>query len=100
MQGANEPVKDKQIKAVLFDMDGVLIDAKEWHYEALNKTLELFGHKIRRSDHLETFDGLTFFPAPNHGFWRSGERTYRDEIVVYPSEGVEQGVAIVGRDGA
>ena len=27
------------IKAILFDMDGVLIDAKEWHYEALNKAL-------------------------------------------------------------
>ena len=25
-----------KIKAVLFDMDGVLIEAKEWHYEALN----------------------------------------------------------------
>ena len=26
-----------KIKAVLFDMDGVLIEAKEWHYEALNQ---------------------------------------------------------------
>ena len=25
------------IKAVVFDMDGVLIDAREWHYEALNQ---------------------------------------------------------------
>ena len=31
-----------QIKAVLFDMDGVLIDAREWHYEALNRALALF----------------------------------------------------------
>ena len=47
-----------QIKAVLFDMDGVLIDAKEWHYEALNEALGIFGHKIRRAEHLETYDGL------------------------------------------
>lgn len=47
-----------EIKAVLFDMDGVLIDAKDWHYEALNKALGLFGHKIRRYEHLETYDGL------------------------------------------
>ena len=35
-----------KIKAVLFDMDGVLIDAKDWHYEALNKALGLFGMEI------------------------------------------------------
>jgi HAD superfamily hydrolase (TIGR01509 family) len=46
------------IKAVLFDMDGVLIDAKEWHYEALNRALDLFGMPISRFDHLTTFDGL------------------------------------------
>lgn len=46
------------IKAILFDMDGVLIDAKEWHYEALNKALNLFGMAISRYDHLTTFDGL------------------------------------------
>lgn len=47
-----------KIKAVLFDMDGVLIDAKDWHYEALNKALGLFGIGISRYDHLHTFDGL------------------------------------------
>jgi HAD superfamily hydrolase (TIGR01509 family) len=47
-----------KIKAVLFDMDGVLIDAKEWHYEALNRALDLFGMPISRIDHLTTFDGL------------------------------------------
>lgn len=46
------------IKAIIFDMDGVLIDAKEWHYEALNKALELFGYEISRYDHLITYDGL------------------------------------------
>lgn len=47
-----------KIKAVIFDMDGVLIDAKEWHYEALNRALALFGYEISRYDHLITYDGL------------------------------------------
>lgn len=46
------------IKAIIFDMDGVLIDAKEWHYEALNRSLKLFGYEINRYDHLTTYDGL------------------------------------------
>jgi beta-phosphoglucomutase len=47
-----------KIKAVIFDMDGVLIDAREWHYEALNRALRLFGMDINRYDHLVTYDGL------------------------------------------
>jgi beta-phosphoglucomutase-like phosphatase (HAD superfamily) len=47
-----------KIKAILFDMDGVLIDAKDWHYEALNKALSLFGMEISHYDHLVTYDGL------------------------------------------
>ena len=47
-----------EIKAILFDMDGVLIDAKDWHYEALNRALDLFGMTISRDEHLSTFDGL------------------------------------------
>ncbi len=48
------------IKAVLFDMDGVLIDAKDWHYEALNYALDLFGIPISssRDEHLSVYDGL------------------------------------------
>ncbi|MBQ6531959.1 MAG: HAD family phosphatase [Solobacterium sp.] len=46
------------IKAVIFDMDGVLIEAKEWHYEALNRALRLFGYEITRHEHLTTYDGL------------------------------------------
>lgn len=46
------------IKVILFDMDGVLIDAREWHYESLNKALSLFGLEISRYDHLTAYDGL------------------------------------------
>ena len=46
------------MKAIIFDMDGVLIDAQEWHYEALNRALALFGYSISRYDHLVVYDGL------------------------------------------
>lgn len=32
---------------------------------------------------LERFEGLTYFPQPNQGFWKFGNMTYRDEIVIY-----------------
>lgn len=81
------------IKAVVFDMDGVLIDAKEWHYEALNKALALFGMEISRSDHLTTFDGLPTrrklellsvtegLPVRLHDFLNRMKQLYTMEIV-------------------
>jgi hypothetical protein len=32
---------------------------------------------------LEEFGGLTYFPQTNQGFWKLGDVTYRDEIVIY-----------------
>ena len=32
---------------------------------------------------LDRFDGLTYFPQPNEGFWTMAGVTYRDQIVVY-----------------
>lgn len=47
------------IKAVIYDLDGVLVDATEWHYESLNEALiEIVGFKISREEHLTTFNGL------------------------------------------
>lgn len=48
-----------KVKAVLFDMDGVLIDAQEWHYEALNEVLDIFGFRITRKMHEDRYDGLS-----------------------------------------
>ncbi len=44
-------------KAVIFDMDGVLIDARDWHFRALNDALDIFGCAISYDDHLKRFDG-------------------------------------------
>jgi hypothetical protein len=32
---------------------------------------------------LDQFEGDTFFPQANEGFWRTGGVTYRDEIVIF-----------------
>jgi hypothetical protein len=32
---------------------------------------------------LDQFGGLTYFPQANQGYWKLGDMTYRDEIVIY-----------------
>lgn len=44
--------------AVIFDLDGVLVDATEWHFDALNRALKLFGYQISRYEHLAEYNGL------------------------------------------
>ena len=46
------------IKLVIFDLDGVLVDARELHYDALNKALASIDEKyvIGRDEHLSTYD--------------------------------------------
>jgi beta-phosphoglucomutase len=82
-----------KIKAVIFDMDGVLIDAKEWHFESLNRALELFGYTINRYDHLVTYDGLPTrkklemlsaergLPRALHGFLNDLKQQYTMDAV-------------------
>lgn len=48
------------IKLVVFDLDGVLVDAKEIHFKALNLALESIDktYVITRDEHLTKYDGL------------------------------------------
>jgi len=46
------------IKVIIFDLDGVLVDARELHYEALNRALTKYDCMITRDEHLSTYDGL------------------------------------------
>jgi len=80
------------IKAILFDMDGVLIEARDWHYEALNRALDCFGMAIQRDEHLAVYDGLPTrrklellsasrgLPRPLHKFLNDLKQRYTMEI--------------------
>jgi HAD superfamily hydrolase (TIGR01509 family) len=85
-----------RISAILFDLDGVLIDATEWHYEALNRALALFGYEISRYEHVSAYDGLPTrrklemltvekgLPAALHGLINELKQIYtREEILAH-----------------
>ena len=48
------------IKLIIFDLDGVLVEAKQIHYDTLNQALREINEKyvITESEHLSTYDGL------------------------------------------
>lgn len=72
-------MKEYDIFIPLFYNDGTIIEAAKFQ----NLQLRL----------LEKFEGLTYFPQPNQGFWKFGNVTYRDEIVVYRVISPEQAEA-------
>ena len=49
-----------KIKLIIFDLDGVLVEAKNIHYEALNEALGK-DYAISWNEHLSTYDGLKTF---------------------------------------
>jgi beta-phosphoglucomutase len=81
------------IKAVIFDLDGVLIDARDWHFQALNRALSLFGLEIPRDDHVVSYDGLPTkkklemlsmergLPAELHPFINRMKQVYTMELI-------------------
>jgi len=47
------------IKVIIFDLDGVLVDTKKIHYEALNIALNKYGFSpVSLDDHNKIYDGL------------------------------------------
>ena len=47
------------IRLAIFDLDGVLVDACEWHRQALNRALRAVSdYEISLEDHVSTFNGI------------------------------------------
>lgn len=61
-------MKEYDIFVPLFYNDGTAIEPEK--FQALQEALD-------------RFDGMTFFPQPNEGYWKMAGATYRDEIVIY-----------------
>jgi beta-phosphoglucomutase len=82
------------IKAIIFDLDGVLVDATEWHYEALNKALKLFGFEINREMHVGEYNGLPTrkklemlsvqkgYPRELHEFTNKLKQNYTKDVIL------------------
>jgi beta-phosphoglucomutase-like phosphatase (HAD superfamily) len=49
------------IKLIIFDLDGVLVNSKELHYEALNKALWSIDpdYQLTYEEHIGKYDGLS-----------------------------------------
>ena len=73
------------VKLIIFDLDGVLVEAKNIHFEALNKALGSYA--ISWNEHLSTYDGLKTFqklemlskkkglPKENHpAIWKNKQK--------------------------
>lgn len=87
---------------IIFDLDGVLIDTKDTHYEALNQALMQVGDEyiISESEHVSTYDGLStseklailsekrLLPASKHQLiWNKKQEITKKELDrVSPSE--------------
>ncbi len=85
--------EEKLIKAVLFDADGVLVDACGLHYVALNRALGTMGWTINQSDHETIYNGLPThkklqrltrdqgFPEDWHGAVHSLKQQFTREMI-------------------
>lgn len=85
------------IKLIIFDLDGVLIDAKEIHYETLNRALAKVGKEyvISREEHLNSYDGLpTLYkldkltndkglPHDQHSKIYNDKQSFTSEVIKY-----------------
>lgn len=98
----------------MFDLDGVLVDATEWHRVGLNRALALFGYTITGYEHVSAYNGLPTraklemlsvekgFPRALHALVGRVKQAYtREDILLHchPSFDKELMVRNLRRDG-
>lgn len=103
-----------RIEAIIFDLDGVLVDAREWHYDSLNRALALFGFEITRGEHESALDGLPTreklayltavraFPPGLHRITNELKQVYTRELIAvhcHPVFTIEHALASLRAEG-
>ncbi|NDG26216.1 MAG: HAD family hydrolase [Proteobacteria bacterium] len=85
---------NSMIKAIIFDLDGVLVDAVEIHYQAFNRAVQLFGFQIPANLHGFSFNGLPTMtklemlsqtcglPRGLHPFINEMKQTFTQELIL------------------
>lgn len=97
-----------EVSAILFDLDGVLVDSRDLHFEALNRALgEVVGarYQITLEEHLAKYDGCSTttklemlsakrgLPASSHQKIWEAKQKYTEELIrstIRPSNTVAQ----------
>lgn len=81
------------IKAVIFDLDGVLVDAVELHYQAFSRAINLFGFDVPPAIHglnynglpttvkLEMLSQISSLPRGLHSFINEMKQVYTQELL-------------------
>jgi len=82
------------IKLIIFDLDGVLTESKDLHYETLNKALSDYRYdKIKRQEHISIYDGLsTYQKLIERNIKISDQKLINDRKQKYTSEVLEKSI--------
>lgn len=83
-------------KLIVFDLDGVLVDACDWHKEALNKALEANGYScISNEDHEVKFNGLpTRVKLEKLGIPEDKQKKINEQKQKYTKDCINKGVFV------
>lgn len=74
------PSINKQIEAVIFDFDGVIVDTEPLHYAAFQRTLEPLGLHFSWQEYVETYIGFDDRDAFKHVFATKGTVLEHDRL--------------------
>lgn len=53
-----DKTRGTHITTILYDLDGVLIETKKWHFNTLNTALKKYGYTISEDEHKNIYEGL------------------------------------------